>query len=427
MPPELKELLIQYKVSITIVIIGIFLLIFRKEFNKLLNWLICFKRIAKTKDGYSASTSSESAGTEQSTIITDDEQFSDKKQLSIEESKPEKSKDMEPDTNWVIPFINNDYKKSREILQDMISREQNPQKRMDHRLKLGHVILQENKQMGIEYFQDLIRNGTTDQFVYCQFGRSLISKDDFLKAIEILKEGLKHYPSDPELVDWLAWAHSLQKEYIESVKILRDNLNQNPTYTESYNTLILIFKKIGMLDLALKCCKIGMIRCPQNINLIEKYIEILPEINSTKEKMSAYLRLTEIQPNNPSYWTSLGNECLMLDFNDLALEAYHKGNSLAKEKESWILENIGNIMRYRGFYSRGAEYLKHGLQINPDSQYGHERLGQALKSAKEEKDKQDKIRKEIDKNMKENCDNIDLIMEQFQTKLKEQTPPTNSP
>jgi tetratricopeptide (TPR) repeat protein len=101
------------------------------------------------------------------------------------------------------------------------------------------------------------------------------------------------------------------------------------------------------------------------------------------------------------------------------MEAYHKANILTQEKEAWILENIGNIMRNQGFYSRAAEFLQQALKINPNSQYGHERLGQALKDANDQQTKRDGIRNENNLNTR-NVDTIDSITKQLKEKLDQQ-------
>ena len=106
------------------------------------------------------------------------------------------------------------------------------------------------------------------------------------------------------------------------------------------------------------------------------------------------LWLTQLAPSDQQYWTLLGNQYLQLEFNDFALKAYKKGNELAAEKEGWIISNIGNIMKNQGFYSEAVSFLKSSLILNPDSQYAHERLAQALEAAEKQEKERDKVVKE---------------------------------
>ena len=68
-------------------------------------------------------------------------------------------------------------------------------------------------------------------------------------------------------------------------------------------------------------------------------------------------------------------------------------------------------MTNRGFHTEGASYLKKGLLIEPDSQYAHERLAQALKEAKDEVGKRDTLEKEVLQVVRDNGSPEDIIRE----------------
>jgi len=389
------------------------MLIFRKELNKLIDWLVNFKRVSKTKDGYSASTAAESAGMDNAPLPPD------KKLSVVEEVKKSEPESNEPDTNWTKPFFDKDYPRACEILRDMISKEEDPQEKTEHRAILGHVMFEQDNQKGIEYFDELIKTGDDAVIVYNWYGLSFFSNGDYPKAADVLRAGIKRHPADPELPDLFASTLKEQGEHIQAVELLQKNINQNPTFAQSYRTLTQILVDIDMPEQAINCCKIGMQKCPRDTGLIEKYVKILPEKDAAKKRMFAYLRLTDIKPDNYTYWTLLGNEYLLLGFNDLALEAYHKGNTLAKEKKAWIIGNIGNIMNHKEFYSRGAEFLQRAVSIDPNSQYAHERLGQALKNASEQQAKRDEIRKEVKQSIQDEG-TLDSLLKQVQKKLSQQ-------
>lgn len=387
----MKEILFQYKSLIIGVFCGIGVLVFRKEFNKLIDWVVSFKRLTKTKDGYTASSSGELGGKDE-TIPSSTELLPGPVMMEIVESKQEA---VQVEENWVTPFLAKDYSRAAEIIRGRISNEEDPKKRAEHRAVLGHVIYEQDRQKGLEYFEDLIRGGENERVVYSWYGFSLYWDGDYSKAVEIVQAGIRVHPSDPELSRLLALNYHQQNNTSGALECLFDNIRQHPKDAQSYTALAQLFASIGMPDQAINCCWLGMIRCPKDVDLIEKYLKFLPPEGRSQERMLAYLRLTEINPTNQTYWVLLGNEYLQLGFNDLALEAYHEGNELAEEKEAWILGNIGNILNNRGFYSFGAKFLKRAVSIDPDSQYAHERLGQALKLAMDEQVKRDDVRKEI--------------------------------
>jgi tetratricopeptide (TPR) repeat protein len=83
----------------------------------------------------------------------------------------------------------------------------------------------------------------------------------------------------------------------------------------------------------------------------------------------------------------------------VALSKYEEANKIADSKQAWIISNIGNLFSNRGFYSKAAGYLREAAQLDPDSEYAHDRLAGALKSKKEQLDRYDELiklgRKEV--------------------------------
>lgn len=413
------EFLIEFKLAIILVIISIFMIVFRKELNKLLDWIVGFRRFSKTKDGYSASTATESSGMDNIPPFSDKQQSAiEKVEDSNEEVEGSKHESNKPDTSWGEAFFAKDYPRACEILRDMISREEDSQKKTEHRAILGHTMFMQDKQSGIKYFDELIRTDGNDATVYYWYGMSFFWDGDYPKAADVLLAGIEQHPKDPQLPDSLASTFQKQSKSFQAIEVLQKNIDQNPTFAKSYRSLAQILVDIDMPEQAINCCKIGMRQCPQDEDLYIKYLEITPKDGSTKERMFAYLRLCKIKPDNHRYWGLLGNEYLELGFDDMAIEAYYKANTLAKEKEAWILANIGNIMKNQGFYTRGAEFLQQAVSIDPNSQYTHERLGVALKKAKEQQVEQDKICKEVDQSIQKK-NSLDSLLKQVQEKLSQ--------
>ena len=284
---------------------------------------------------------------------------------------------------------------------------------------LGHVIYHQDKQKGIEYFDELIKTGDHADTTYEWYGLSLFWDSDYPKAADVMLAGIEQYPKNQKLPTLLASVLQKQGKHIPTIEALHKNIDQNPKFADSYLTLTQILIDINMPKDAFNCCKIGMRQCPLDTSLIEKYVTILPEQDSAKKRMFAYLRLCKIKPDSYKYWTLLGNEYLKLDFHDKAIKAYHKGNILAEEKEAWIMANIGNIMNNQGFHSRGIEFLQQAVSIDPDSQYAHERLSQALKQASDQQTKCDEIRNEVNQSIQDGA-LLDPILEQVREKLSQQ-------
>jgi len=127
-------------------------------------------------------------------------------------------------------------------------------------------------------------------------------------------------------------------------------------------------------------------RYPTDKSIRFKYARLAQELG--QPAAAAYLLndLCSDDPNRIEHWGYLGNVCLEMELNDVALASYRRAEALGApgQTNQWITGNIGNILKNRGFPTEGAAYFERALKLEPDSQYAHERLAQALKNKAEE-------------------------------------------
>ncbi|UWH26264.1 hypothetical protein KW556_12640 [Aeromonas veronii] len=57
------------------------------------------------------------------------------------------------------------------------------------------------------------------------------------------------------------------------------------------------------------------------------------------------------------------------------------------ENDAWLLHNVGNLLKNKGFYSEAEVWLRKGLEIEPNSEYALDRLASVIKSKGEESKK----------------------------------------
>ena len=267
-----NEILTQYRLLIIGVFIAIGLLIFRKELNKLIDWIISFKRLSKTKEGYSASTAPESPGT------YDTQPSSKDRQSVIKQADVVASERREPDTNWVKPLLAKDYDRACDILREMISREEDPQKKREHRAVLGHVIFEQDKQRGVEYFEDLLKSSDDSTDVYNWYALSLFWDSDYQTAEKVLCAGIQKTAYPRELQNLLALVYHRQGKEIEAIDLLLKTIEQHPRWPSVYQTLAQTLADIGLSDEAVHCCKVGMLSCPQDSDLIGNRVKSLIDL-----------------------------------------------------------------------------------------------------------------------------------------------------
>ena len=384
------KILIEFKLIIITCLLFLGLFIFRREFNKLLDWIVGFRKIAGAKGGYKVSAEIESPGsTSESKVKEKGDRLAEKRPEIVEDKKPAEEK------NWFSFFANKDYDKAIEILEQDLSSEHDDKKRNKTIGLIGCVKFEKDNKEGAKYFEDALEKTKKSSNVFHWYALSYYWINKYDQAINIIKKGTDSNPTAFFLHDLFADCLVRQSREIEAVKMLFEQLKQDPEIPTHYTKIAEILSKMGKNELARDCCRLGFKHCPDDTSLLDKYGSIVSEMEDYKEAMFVYLRLTIKKPEEAKFWVLLGNQYLRLSFNDIALEAYKKGNELAKESEGWIISNIGNLMKNRGFYTEGASYLKQGISIEPNSQYAHERLAQALKEANDEVEKRAELEKEV--------------------------------
>lgn len=385
---------IQSLIITALVIFG--LIFFRKEFRKLVDWIVSFKRLAKTKNGYQASAEPEPGGLLPESKVELIEETATKSIVVFKQEEEAKKED------WVeVLFRKKDYDKAIELLKEELERETDTEEKLRIKTWIGYSKFKKDKKVGIEYFEELIREHEANSWTYYWYSLAYSGEENYITAMSVAKRGIDELEEAlPMLYELYADCLVRLNRKMEAIEFLEEALKRYPERASYYITIADILIQFGMKDLARDCYKVGITFCPKAIDLLEKYAGIANEIEKYDEAMTIYLKLTNLKPDESSYWTLLGNQYLQLSFYDLALEAYKKGNQLASERQAWIIGNIGNLMKYRGFSTEGVSYLQKAITIDPDSQYSHERLGEALKSSQEEKEKKDKIAEEVQRQLR---------------------------
>ncbi len=397
---------IEFKSIIIICLLFLGLFIFRKESNKLLDWIVSFRKIAGAKGDYKVSAETESPGSPSESTVKEKEDLSAEKKAELTaDEKPAKER------SWFSFFLKKDYDKALEILEEDLRSEHDDQKRNLTISRIGHVRFEKDNKEGAEYFEKALKQTQGSAEVYHWYALSYYFRNKYDEAMNIIKKGIDANPTAFFLYNFLATCLVGQSREIEAVEMLFEHLKHNPEIPTHYTKIAEILSEMGKKELARDCCRLGFKHCPDDTSLLEQYGSVVLEMDDYKEAMLVYNRLTIKKPEDAKFWVLLGNQYLMLSFHDLALEAYKKGNELAKENEGWIVSNIGNLMKNRGFYTEGVSYLKQGISIESNSQYAHERLAQALKGANDEAERRDALEKEILQVVRGYRSSVDIISE----------------
>jgi tetratricopeptide (TPR) repeat protein len=380
---------------ITFLVVG-GLLYFRKEIRKLVDWIVSFRRIAKTKNGYEFAGSSQPEEKEMPPLEEDP-------LASVEVDKKPAPEDMEGDQpkkkTWIRAFIKEEYDEAIQLLEAAIEETHEIDQRVRLKSIIGNARFIKNRDDGVSYFENLIAENKDSPHPYYWFALSHFSDEQYERAIVIIKRGLQAGVEVPNLIT--LHVSCLQKlgRTPEAISILTSAIKKSPQVPDYYLSLADLYVKNNDKASAKRCYREGLATIPKDVDLLSKYAFYLYEDGQNEEALLRYIKLTRLEPNEAGSLTYLGNIRLNLGLNDRAMEAYRQANELTPRKQGWILANIGNLYKNRGFYSRAVYYLKEALEVDPDYKYAHERLAQAMALQEEEKKKEESILESVEKSL----------------------------
>ena len=360
-----------------IVLVIIFRL--RKEISKIVNWIVSFQKITKNEKGFSFEGFSESnidSISNSVEIIKLDAQTENKN-----EQENNKENNNENDDYFSL-YLEKKYDESLNILNRLIDKTKDVNESIKLKSQKGLVLFSINREGAIQHFQELINLNQNNNRPYYWYAASYYWSDIYDKCLEIADKGINSVNKKSGLI-------SLK---VDCLKSMGDNEKAKETLIEAINlgydspnhfiTLCDLLKNEP--ENAYKWFQEGLKRYNENTNILSKFADFLKEHDKNDEALLHYQKLVKINPESSYCYGVLGNSFLKNNFTDKALISYKKANELANEKEGWIIANIGNIYNNQGFYTEAISYLKKSLEIEPDSEYSHDRLAKALKSKTEE-------------------------------------------
>jgi len=320
--------------------------------------------------------------------------------IDIEQIQEDKDKERLPqlsekkEDSWIECLYKKEYDKAIKILENKISQEKDKEVIVDLECYLGVCLARKNFQDGIKKFEIVIDKYPKHNEPYFWLASTYRNADLFDEAISVLDKGISIVDNKLSLLKDKARFLKGKGRLEESINILKNILQENNNDIETHLILADIYLKKDDKESVISSYKQALRIDPNNEEALSGYASFLNGAEKKEDALVIYKKLITLFPQSSTYWTLLGNIYLDLELNSNSLECYEKANEIAKEKEGWILANIGNLYKNQGFYSKGIYFLKKALEIEPDSEYAHNRLSDSLK-LKEEEDK--KVKDIIDK------------------------------
>lgn len=290
----------------------------------------------------------------------------------------------EKKNDWVdYLFHKKNYKKAIELLKKKARYAKNVDEKNHLKGWICYAEFQKDPILGTKEYEKLIAENSSSNTAYIPYIENLFWINSFKKAIELCDIALSKCDRKITLTNLKAkclWGLN-QKEDANS--LLENFLLSNPDpqlYLNLADNYIEQSENKKALDLLHKAFFI----LPNNEDLMYKFAKAAYGSNQKEICVFLYKELLSIKSDNSTYWCLLGNAYLDLEMDNLALSAYEKANELVKNKEAWILGNIGNLYNNKNLYDKAESFLKIALTVNEKSEYALKRLSSVYTSKQEE-------------------------------------------
>lgn len=279
---------------------------------------------------------------------------------------------------WLHEYLKKHFERAIELLTKQIDGLPEGIEKLDLESWRGRTRFRLDPIEGTRTLENLISTHPTGTQPYIHLAFSQVSIGLFNEALTTFDRGIKNATAKEELI--LGKARTLRDvgKFTDAIQTLNEAISYDPRHAPFHLELATIYKNSDQREQALHVLDTALTMCPDDRSLLGLYAEILLAGPDKKMTLVPYNRLIALEPENTTYLTLRGNLYLELELFDSAMCDYKRANELAKEKQAWILGNIGNLYKNRGFYSDGIDYLKKALALVPDDDYAHQRLGTSL-------------------------------------------------
>lgn len=305
--------------------------------------------------------------------------------------------------DWYQYFIDKKYVEAIEKLDDAIKKEE----QID--LLIGLKALKAVCHYRIDEknsnkFDEILIEYENEHIVYITLAPILLWENLMEKSINLIEKGILKFGNSSEFIKILAKNHLKNGDKELAISCFDNDL----TYSDPEAAIK--FAEIHIEDSnyteARSVIHKAYLNFPNNKLLLAKYALIAESLDIHRISLYCRDQLLKQESDSPSNNGLLGNSCLNLDLNDYALSYYQKANELSSNSKSWILSNIGNLLKNRGFYSEGIKYFRQALEMDDSSLYATERLATSLKLKDDEQKSYNNLIKEGRKLIKEYSDNL---------------------
>ena len=303
------------------------------------------------------------------------------------------------ENEWMEDFQNNKFSDAKEKLKKLMKNKINDELNND-KVWLSYIDFKLNEKKGLLQLEKLEKKYPNNEELQIRIIHVYLWEDYHKKVIKRSTKLLKKIKRKNEVVILLSNSYIQNGDTENAKKLLQKYLPDN-----NPEIAIELSKINDNKQESIKILDSAYTNFPHNEQLVYQYAKLLLDEKYYKEALYLLDFLTKEHDTNISYWGYLGNACLGLNLYDKSMSCCKKAAEINNFNDSWILQNIGNLLNNKGFYTESIKWLKKGLLLDEESQYAHDRLSKALKSKEEENTKYNDICKDGRKLLR-NIDNL---------------------
>jgi len=296
-----------------------------------------------------------------------------------DESKGKKDTNM---PEWISDFFDDNYAAARRKLKSEMENKTGDDLIRDEAW-MAYIDLKQNEVVGLDKLIDLANDNAQSKQVLTTVSLMLSWENYYDQALDVVNRALEKFEDDPGLL-------VLKANHLSSIDEKEDavSLLSGPKYATIPSVAIALSEIYGddESEKAISVIHSAHSKFPNNKEVAYKYARLLQDKDCHKEALYLLNFLCVKDPKNATYHGYLSNTCLQLNLYDKAMKNLRKANELADGKEAWLLHNIGNLLNNKGFFSESEKWLRKGLEIEPSSEYAHDRISKSIKSQDEQND-----------------------------------------
>lgn len=315
---------------------------------------------------------------------------------------PQKSGDsseVKDEWKWLYAYLDKKYAESITLLEENISKTTDESELSYYESWLASAKYHYNPKIGEKSYREVIAKYPNSHHPYVRFSSDLMEHNLHPDGLTILDSGLPKAVNKIPLINAKAKCLQEMGRKDDAVGLLRGAIAQFSDNPDVYTNLADYYMDSEKYEEARLCLEEGLSAIINNQPLLEKYARLLYDHFEIKLALIPFNKLIELEPDNPTYLVLRANIYLNLDLNDLAMRDYNRANEITENKQAWIISNIGNLQKNRGFYREAIKNLQLAIKFEPEKQYALDRLAASIKLRDEEVEKLSKIVKEVNEQL----------------------------